>query len=80
VITVKFNCGGCDKTVDGTTFLSSHFHGITGDSYGFGHWKNDKAEDVCPEGWIAFDPYTRGTYCPECWAEIISDEPIKESA
>jgi len=72
MIKVNFSCDGCHVETMGTDFLHSQFKGITGKSHGFGHWEHDKAEDVCPEGWIAFDPYTQCTYCPECWAEIFA--------
>ncbi len=73
-ITVTFNCCGCDATVPGTSYLKSHFESFNGSGYGFGSWKNDTVEDVTPEGWVAFDPYTRACYCPECWAEITKED------
>ncbi len=73
MITVKFSCDGCHTEVNGTSFLKSEFHGVTGKSHGFGHWENELAEDMAPEGWIAFDPYTRCTYCPDCWQSIFAD-------
>ena len=69
-VTVNFSCGGCDAKAKGTTFLKRTFHGLNGKSYGFGHWHFDQPQDVAPDGWIAFDPYTGCCYCPKCWAEI----------
>lgn len=79
-VTVNFECGGCFKKVAGTTFLRSHFQSINGKGYGFGTWKADTPQDVAPEGWVAFDPYTKACYCPQCWAEIEAPEPQKEIA
>lgn len=79
-VTVKFSCGGCFKEADGTTFLRRNFITGTGKSYGLGYWQNDKPEDVAPEGWVAFDPYTGCCYCPECWGEIESAKPESASA
>ena len=76
-ITVQFECGGCFKSVPGTTFLSTEFRSVSGRAHGFGGqvMKRGIAE-VTPEGWIAFDPYTACTYCPECWKSIV-DEPVE---
>ena len=71
MITLIFSCSGCEKVEQGTSFLKSKFVSITGKSYGFGRWQHETVEDVIPEGWIAFDPYTNCTYCPECWESII---------
>lgn len=71
MIKVSFSCDGCHVETMGTDFLHSRFNGVTGKNYGFGSWEQDGAKDVCPDGWIAFDPYTQCTYCPDCWAEIF---------
>lgn len=69
-VTVFFECGGCSAKTQPQR-LSSRFQSMFGDKgWGFGHWVNQKPEDVAPEGWVAFDPYTRCTYCPDCWKEI----------
>ena len=73
-VTVKFSCGGCDATAEGTTWLRKEFRSITGRSWGFGRpVPVNTVEDVTPEGWIAYDPYTYCTYCPKCWADIEAD-------
>ncbi len=82
-VTVKFQCSGCWKEADGTTSLRRRFQSITGKSYGFGTWHTDIPEDVAPEGWVAFDPYTGCCYCPDCWAEIMApnaEKPEGEAA
>ena len=56
MITMLFRCGGCDATAEGTGRLE----------------KGASAQGIAPQGWVAFDPYTSCTYCPECWAEIVS--------
>lgn len=73
-ITVKFTCDGCHKAEQGKTFLRRSFDSFSGRGYGFGVWRKDTVEDVCPEGWHAFDPITGCCYCPECWASIEAGE------
>ncbi len=78
-IRVVFECGGCDATAEGTTWLKKEFVSFSGRSHGFGRAvPANTVEDVTPEGWVAFDPYTYCTYCPTCWAGIeqgIVEEP-----
>lgn len=71
-VTVQFSCGGCDAKAEGTHPLRKEFVSVSGRSYGIGllQWACG-VENVVPEGWVAFDPYTGCTYCPKCWAEII---------
>ena len=69
-ISVTFNCDGCKATAAGTKPLRSKFISITGRSHGFGSYKNATADEVAPEGWLAYDPYTRCCYCPDCTDEI----------
>ena len=71
-VTVKFSCGECRATVEGTTYLRKGFRSFSGRDYGFGStvWRTS-VEDVVPEGWVAFDPYTHCCYCPECWKGIV---------
>ena len=59
-INLRFSCDGCFKTVMGTSFLTGR----------------GKVEDVTPEGWIAVDPYTGCTYCPDCWKGILEPETV----
>lgn len=68
MIKIQFECGGCDATE--TAHLQRHFHSVTGRSWGIGHYTYDTPQDVAPDGWIAFDPYTGCTYCPACWKSI----------
>ena len=77
MITVTFSCCGCDAVAKGTEGLRRQFLSITGRDYGFGSYRYDTAEDVTPEGWIAFDPYTGCTYCPDCWASIKDQIGVK---
>lgn len=69
-VSVKFSCDGCDKISNGTGNLKREFQSITGRGYGFGSWKIDGAQDVAPDGWVSFDPYTGCCYCPDCWDGI----------
>lgn len=79
-MTIKtiFECGGCLKKEDGKS-PQSRFLSLTGKGYGLGSYVEDKISDLAPEGWIAFDPYTQCTYCPECWDEIEAVEPKSEA-
>ena len=79
-VKVKFECDGCDKDAWGKHRLASKFVSLSGRSYGFGSWHDDKIEDVTPDGWVAFDPYTRCCYCPECWADIAVTQTFESRA
>jgi len=70
MITVHFSCGGCDAKTEGTRRLTRRFVSINGKGYGFGHYEYDQPQDVAPEGWVVFDPYTGCCYCPTCWKDI----------
>lgn len=72
-IKVLFECDGCDASAPGTHWLSRRFEGINGHQYELGVYKYDKPEDVKPDGWVAYDPYTGCCYCPDCWTGIESD-------
>ena len=73
-VTVTFACGGCNARAEGSTPLRKRFLSVSGRDYGIGSAVWDVGvEDVVPDGWIAFDPYTYCTYCPKCWAEIIAE-------
>ncbi len=69
-ITLTFSCGGCDAFVQGKKAMTRTFHSFSGRSHGFGTYRIEPIEDLVPDGWIAFDPYTSCTYCPKCWKEI----------
>lgn len=77
-VTVEFECGGCDEKAKGAKPLRRHFHSINGSGHGFGHWSFDGPQDVAPEGWVSFDPYTGCCYCPECWANIENTEAAED--
>lgn len=73
---LTYACGGCGAVeIVEIPRLTSRFHGFNGKDHGFGVWKNQTVDAVehRPEGWMAFDPYTRCTYCPECIARIWPD-------
>lgn len=61
-VTVRFGCDSCFDEADGTSHLVKR-----------PRWPvYASPQDVAPEGWIAFDPYTGCCYCPKCWAEILA--------
>ena len=71
-VEVIFRCDGCPKEEKGTGPLRREFRSVSGRSWGIGGPVDaNRIEDVTPEGWIAFDPYTYCTYCPECWKGIV---------
>ena len=57
-VCVRFKCSGCTEEADGTDWLHRN--------------NNYQASLVAPDGWVAFDPWTKCCYCPECWAEIMA--------
>jgi len=69
-VQVLFECGGCSATAKGTHWLTREFVSVSGRSYGIGSYHYSTPQDVAPDGWIAFDPYTGCCYCPSCWSEI----------
>ncbi len=69
-VTVNFKCSGCFTETKGTTFLRRRFISTDGKAHGVGRYVIDTPQDVAPEGWIAFDPYTGCCYCPDCWKEF----------
>jgi len=77
-VEVTFECGGCFKTAEGTDRLRKEFMSFSGRGYGFGTvGPANTVEDVTPEGWVAYDPWTYCTYCPDCWAKINSDDDME---
>lgn len=79
-IIVSFNCDGCHRAEPGKRALRRHFDSINGKGYGFGYYRFDGVEDVVPNDWISFDPYTGFCYCPECWAQIEAPEDNAEQS
>jgi len=67
-----YECDGCFTTTQAT--LRSEFVSVSGRSYGFGSRVEQKASQVAPDGWIAFDPYTGCCYCPTCWLGITAEQ------
>jgi len=64
------SCDGCHAETKSDKYLRRRFHGVSGKSHGFGTFEYDLPQNIAPDGWIVFDPYTGCTYCPTCWAEI----------
>jgi hypothetical protein len=72
-VRVVFDCSGCSAKAEGTAPLRYEFRSFTGRSSGFGNnAPSNSVVDVTPPGWIAADPYTCATYCPDCWATIVA--------
>ena len=65
-VKVQLECDG---------FLRKEFVSVSGRSYGIGSFQPaNTVEDLAPEGWVPWDPYTCATYCPKCWAEITEED------
>lgn len=78
-VTVHFECDGCDAEACATGRLRREFRSLSGRSHGLGRVvPANTVEDVAPEGWVAFDPYTYATYCPDCWASISASKTEEE--
>ena len=69
-IDATFRCGGCDASATVSNAIHRRFQSFSGRGHGFGAYRVTPVEDAAPDGWVAFDPYTQVTYCPECWASI----------
>lgn len=74
-VEVDYSCGGCDAHEKVKAWVKNEFRSFSGRDHGFGTYHLTEMKDVidstCPEGWIAFDPYTQATYCPKCWSELV---------
>ena len=70
MIDLTFRCCACDASVTVHNAIGRKFRSVNGRGYGFGTYHTTEIEDIAPEGWVPFDPYTQVTYCPDCWAEI----------
>ena len=82
-VELNYSCGGCHKSQRVKDWIAREFRSFSGRDHGFGThvFTTDMSalvQKTCPEGWIAFDPYTSCTYCPECWKEI--EDGIAETA
>jgi hypothetical protein len=81
-VIVTFRCGGCPATATAPEQrISRKFVSLSG--YGIGRYVTDRVEidQVAPEGWMAFDPWTQITYCKNCWASICAatgDAEVRE--
>lgn len=75
---VHLECGGCDAKAD-TKPIHAEFIPLFTNSMFCRTEYPVVTNNLAPEGWVIFDPYTLATYCPECWASII-DPAEKEEA
>ena len=76
-VRVIFECDGCPSKTEAR--LKSEFVSISGRSYGLGRRIEQKASELAPDGWIAFDPYTGCCYCPTCWQSIMEPEDVAKA-
>lgn len=79
-VKVIFECGGCDAKAEGKDRLRVAFRSVSGRSHGFGRAVPvNTVEDITPDGWVAYDPWTYCTYCPKCYAEVCGAAKISDS-
>lgn len=69
-VKVTFECDGCFAEAGEPVSVKRRFESFSGRGHGFG--VEEKVSDLAPDGWIAFDPFTSCTYCPDCWASITN--------
>lgn len=78
-VEVLFRCDGCEATAKGTDTLKREFRSVSGREWGFGRpVPVNSVDDIVPDGWWAYDPYTYCTYCPECRGDICAQEQAGE--
>lgn len=71
---IRLRCDGCGLATE-VGPINREFVSFNGLGHGYGRWKEpDVDRAVEPSGWIWSDPYTRCTYCPDCWKGIQSGE------
>lgn len=70
-VKVIFECDVCRGAADGTDHLRVKLQSFSGRGFGRVIQANT-VRDITPAGWVAYDPYTYATYCPQCWSEIES--------
>lgn len=74
-VNIHLTCDGCFAETGPHRLPRREFRSFDGKGYGFGVWHDYGIDDVpFPDGWLYSDPVTCCTYCPECWAEIVSDQ------
>lgn len=69
-----FKCDGCFDEKQSAGWFKRLFISVNGRSWGIGSYQYTQMEELTPEGWVAFDPYTSCCYCPNCWKEITYDK------
>lgn len=84
-VKIIYSCGGCDAVAEAraerrTIVDRPRAFVVDGVAFDRCRVETDTIESVCPEGWVAFDPYTHCCYCPECWASIESRVPAEVSS
>lgn len=72
-VMLTLQCGGCDASVI-VGPLRKAFRSLSGRDHGVGREWVQNPEELTPDGWVMFDPYTYATYCPTCWASIEDGE------
>jgi len=70
---IKMRCGEC--LAEAEVPINRTFKSFNGKGHGFGVVHTPSIDEaVEASGWVWSDPYTRCTYCPECWKAIESGE------
>lgn len=78
-VRVTFSCDGCEAEAPGLDLLRQ----IEVPAMGGGYYVSTNKvalSEITPPYWVAFDPYTAMTYCPECWASIIGESVVQSTS
>jgi len=73
---LKFDCCGCSKSVTiENIYMQARIESAFGGQLLSVTIKPKlDPEDYTPDGWVAFDPYTKVTYCTDCWNHIMDND------
>jgi hypothetical protein len=72
-VVVHLKCGGCEAEADTKPIRAEYVPLFTNSLFCRTRYPV-VTNDLAPEGWVIFDPYTLATYCPECWASIVDED------
>lgn len=81
-VKISFECDGCNaESGEAIRIRREHVYHPVGQMNGIPMSRVERrpfdVQAAAPDGWVASDPYTACTYCPECWAIVESDTPAE---
>ena len=71
-VSIVLNCDGCEASTQGGS-MYRHLGPRVGHSLYLRPTLEAAFEAAVPDGWVAYDPWTYCTYCPDCWESIVVD-------